>query len=124
MQYLSYDRYKELNPQGELKESGFILAERVARARIDRSTFNRITAEYDGSQEYKSDLELLMLFLIQNPVVRDEVIVSEAVDGVSVAYKNAEEQELSIRADEAVTSFLCGYKDKSGTPLLYRGGNY
>lgn len=133
MQYLSFKRYV-LEMGGILPKFAFDRFEMIARMDVDRFTFGRIKNEFDGTQDYTEPLQYLMFELVNINSFDDfgqsgntgdnRVISSQSNDGVSESYEDIDKKdtaEYSIKKNELIRTFLRGYNNSQGIPLLYTG---
>lgn len=114
--YLTYEKYQELG--GELEEAPFTVLEYKSRKQIDSYTYGRLISGVP--EDIEEQIELAMMTLIKyNETNETSNLNSENIDGYSVTYGSAKDNESKIKS--LVDELLAGLK-KDGTPLTYCGG--
>lgn len=122
MQYITYEDYVQKG--GTMSATSFDKVERMAERKIDRATFGRIKAEYDGTQAYAEDLQALTLVLLEFMDVSgadSKKITSESADGFSQSYQLLSQEEADEEMYVWIEDYLYSYEDSTGTELLYAG---
>lgn len=114
--YLTYLKYIELG--GELEQAPFTVLEYKSRKQIDKYSYNRLVSGVPDN--IKDSIELAMMTLIKyNETNETSNLNSESIDGYSVSYGSAKDNEDKIKS--LVEDLLAGL-EKDGTPLTYCGG--
>lgn len=113
-QYLTHDEFRGLG--GTLDPTPFNLLEFKARKIIDNYTLGRLKNLKNQKEEVK-----LCIYELINSIGKTENTTfktSESVDGVSVSYKDTEENDIYINI---INKYLFDSYLEDGTPYLYTG---
>ena len=122
MEYLTYDKYKEIG--GNLDSAAFDRYSVRAFSRIAQETHNRIDAMAEVPEEVKHLCRDIIEYM-HNNLNQDKPLssTSQSQGGVSEGevYVYIKPSEHEVHILDIISDYLSSVTDDTGTPLLYRG---
>ena len=122
MEYITYDKYKEIG--GVLDLAAFSRYSLRASSRIRQETYGRIDKMSAVPNEVKHLCRDLIEYM-NNNLNQDKAITSESQSqggaSESVSYVNKDASDVEKEINNIIYDYLASVTDDNGTPLLYRG---